>query len=391
MLLGSAQRLKAQWSTNGTNVYYNGGNVGIGTASPTNAKVEIKLGTGPSDASMYGLAFSTTAANFPTKGRIASSFDGLYITQNAYYNGSVWAVDDTSRSTAKIVLSSYVSGESSIMFATAAANNVPDPPVRMTIDKNGNLGIGTTSPTNPFTLNKPGASIIGNWYNLGAFIEPTNNKGIHLGYDNSSQTGLIISGSNGPASNLAFWTFNGSAWGERMRLDSSGNVGIGTSSPQYKLDVAGNINSNATITGNNIVAKYQDVAEWVPASEQLPAGTVVVLDTTKSNQVISSTQSYDPRVAGVISEQPGIALGEGGKDKVLVATTGRVLVKVDASRAAVHIGDLLVTSNVPGAAMKSEPINIGGVQLHRPGTLIGKALEPLEKGSGKILVLLSLQ
>ncbi len=43
------------------------------------------------------------------------------------------------------------------------------------------------------------------------------------------------------------------------------------------------------------------------------------------------------------------------------------------------------------AAMKSEPINIGGVQLHRPGTLIGKALEPLEKGSGRILVLLSLQ
>jgi hypothetical protein len=31
------------------------------------------------------------------------------------------------------------------------------------------------------------------------------------------------------------------------------------------------------------------------------------------------------------------------------------------------------------------------VQLHRPGTLIGKALEPLKRGSGKILVLLSLQ
>src|SRR5205807_6031780 len=134
----------------------------------------------------------------------------------------------------------------------------------------------------------------------------------------------------------------------------TGNVGIGTSSPGYKLDVNGSINSNATITGNNIVAKYQDVAEWVPSSEQLPAGTVVVLDSTKSNQVTSSTTSYDTRVAGVISEQPGIALGEKSDGKVLVATTGRVRVRVDASKSPINIGDLLVTSDISGVAMKSE-------------------------------------
>src|SRR5258708_12518423 len=92
---------------------------------------------------------------------------------------------------------------------------------------------------------------------------------------------------------------------------------------------------NLTVSGN-IAAKYQDVAEWVPASGQLPAGTVVVLDTTKSNQVISSTQSYDTRVAGVISEQPGIALGESGTAKLLVATTGRVFVKFNASNVPFH-------------------------------------------------------
>jgi hypothetical protein len=52
---------------------------------------------------------------------------------------------------------------------------------------------------------------------------------------------------------------------------------------------------------------------------------------------------------------------------------------------------MLVTSDVPGLAMKSEPVNIGGVRLHRPGMLIGKALEPLAKGRGEILVSLSLQ
>jgi hypothetical protein len=42
-------------------------------------------------------------------------------------------------------------------------------------------------------------------------------------------------------------------------------------------------------------------------------------------------------------------------------------------------------------AMKSEPLDIAGVKLHRPGALIGKALEALPTGQGEILVLLSLQ
>jgi hypothetical protein len=96
-------------------------------------------------------------------------------------------------------------------------------------------------------------------------------------------------------------------------------------------------------------------------------------------------------VAGVVSARPGITLGEAGDGKVLVATTGRVKVKVDATRAAIKIGDLIVTSDVSGAAMKSMPFDMGGTLIHRPGTIIGKALEPLETGTGEILVLLSLQ
>jgi len=42
-------------------------------------------------------------------------------------------------------------------------------------------------------------------------------------------------------------------------------------------------------------------------------------------------------------------------------------------------------------AMKPEPVKPGGVQIHRPGTMIGKALASIEKGSGEILALLTLQ
>ena len=86
-----------------------------------------------------------------------------------------------------------------------------------------------------------------------------------------------------------------------------------------------------------------------------------------------------------------LALGEEGSGRVLVATTGRVKVKVDATDRAIQIGDLLVTGDKEGVAMKSVAVDWGGLQIHRPGTIIGKALEPLAKGTGEILVLLSLQ
>jgi hypothetical protein len=75
----------------------------------------------------------------------------------------------------------------------------------------------------------------------------------------------------------------------------------------------------------------------------------------------------------------------------MVATTGRVKVKVDASKHPIRIGDLLVTSNRSGLAMRSQRIRAGRALIHRPGTIIGKALEPLTRGEGEVLVLLSLQ
>ena len=178
----------------------------------------------------------------------------------------------------------------------------------------------------------------------------------------------------------------------RMLITPAGNVGVGTSNPQSLLDVNGNINvsGNATISGN-IAAKYQDIAEWTSARGEVGAGTVVSLDVERTNSVRASQRAYDTRVAGVVSAKPGVILGEGGPNKALVATTGRVKVRVNAERAPIQVGDLLVTSNIPGVAMKSQPLRVHGRLMHRPGTIIGKALEPLAKGQAEILVLLSLQ
>lgn len=153
-----------------------------------------------------------------------------------------------------------------------------------------------------------------------------------------------------------------------------------------RLDNAGNLKVKGSLTANGL-----DVAEWVEASTDMPIGTVVVLDPSRVNGVMPSARSYDTAVAGVVAEKPGLILGEGSDTKEMIATTGRVKVRVDATKHPVRVGDLLVTSGRPGTAMVSKPVAIGGVKMHRPGTLIGKALEPLQSGEAEILVLLSMQ
>ena len=181
-------------------------------------------------------------------------------------------------------------------------------------------------------------------------------------------------------------------FGQTNTFPDNGNVGIGTTSPSEKLHVAG----NAKVTGDlavdgNIAAKYQDVAEWVRTPAHLAPGTVVVIDPVENNRVLPASRPYDTGVAGVVSAQPGIILGEAAEDKTKVAHSGRVKVKVDAQFGPIQVGDLLVSSSTSGYAMISKPVEVGGISLHRPGTIVGKALEPLNEGQGEILVLLTLQ
>lgn len=271
----------------------------------------------------------------------------------------------------------FVSLDASAQWATNGTN--------INNTNTGNVGIGTASPLGK--LHVSGSTlpqlIIEHPTEARFTLKIAGQNVFSFAHDGTN----AAMGASNTGGSLKFTT-NGVA---RMTVFGNGNVGIGTVTPSEKLHVMGNIVAVGTISGTNVQANYQDVAEWVPATTDLTPGTVVVLNTTKNNEVMASNSPYDTLVAGVVSAQPGLILGIRGEGMEQIATTGRVKVRVDASNGGIKVGDLLVTSDKPGTAMKSEPVTMAGRKFHQPGTIIGKALEPLEKGQGEILVLLSLQ
>jgi hypothetical protein len=253
---------------------------------------------------------------------------------------------------------------------------------------NGSVGIGT-APAAGAALDIRGGKL------QVVQLDPSIDRAMDVQISHSAvgtKYGMIFAATGASTTNIGMFVEATNATNNYAAIFYSGSVGIGTLTPAAKLDVNGNgnFNGNVTVSGN-IAAKYQDVAEWVQATETMEPGTVVVLNPEKSNEVMPATRAYDTTVAGVVSTNPGLTLGESAASKAQIATVGRVRVKASATGQPIHIGDLLVTSGKSGLAMKSEPMEIRGRAFHQPGTILGKALEPLASGEGEILVLLSLQ
>ena len=398
----------AQWNMSGSNI----------TSTCTTIPCKVLINSGQTvDPNFVGI---DVTGGVMVRG--TSPFFGLYGTA-----ATSLAVDAPTASPASILLRSQGS-ESVTIRREATSNDLSfwtQNAERMRITAaNGRVLIGASSPVPTAMLSVAGPDGVAqlrltrNDTNvpgvLSAFITNSDAMSIAFSADYSSGSWIArdggSTGTNGTAGflvkgsgKMTFYGSSGltsgvaiSSFRDVMNLDlATGSVSIGGPVPvehaTKKLYVDGDVHFEGAVTGKNIRAQYQDLAEWVPSAEDLEPGMVVILDKRTGNTVKASTTSYDTTVAGVVSAAPGIILGEGSPSKEQVATTGRVRVRVDASHGAIEIGDLLVTSDIPGTAMKSAPVQVAGISMHRPGTIIGKALEPLNGGTGEILVLLSLQ
>ena len=191
-----------------------GGNVGIGTSSPA-TKLVVK-GTHVAGQGLINIIADS-----------GTQFASLSFTNNVTQKGILFH-DNTNN-----LLNLYGAAGQGLAFTTNDSE-------RMRIDSSGNVGIGTSSPATKL-------SVVGQ----GQFNVDANGTGTQLTLINNSQTGTVVTklafqnggavkaSINAAVYNNDFMTFNTGSDTERMRIDSSGNVGIGTTSPSALLTVNG--------------------------------------------------------------------------------------------------------------------------------------------------------
>ncbi len=258
----------------------------------------------------------------------------------------------------------------------------------MYLDDSGDIGIRTTSPQ--AGLHLKGSGFPDSFMYLES--ESGEDAGIRL-YEGGTVKWHIFNSSSEAGLSIRNSDYSKVLFAEQ----STGNVGIGTTSPDEKLTVVGNVKIDGNLNiydGSDKVMELGaglDYAEGfdVSARDKIEAGSVLIIDADNPGKLAISVKAYDSKVAGIVAGAKGIGsgvrLGAGEFDHD-VALAGRVYCNVDATQAGVEPGDLLTTSATPGYAMKSTDY------ARAQGAILGKAMEGLEKGQkGQILVLVTLQ
>ena len=224
MTLGGFVEASAQWTTTGNDITNsNSGNVGVGKSSPTH-KLDVL-----SSVAAIARFDSSASANTQVLINSASGFNAnLVLTRAGVAKWSIGNINSNDR----------------ISFLNSSGSEV------VSLLQTGKLGVGTTTPTAQLQImtasgDGEGLRIHRNGTGVGWGVAQffTLNNASSAAIDYAQISGGITSNTAGSETGvLAFYTRASGALNERMRILSSGDVGIGTTTPGTRLEVVGATN-----------------------------------------------------------------------------------------------------------------------------------------------------
>lgn len=157
----------------------------------------------------------------------------------------------------------------------------------------------------------------------------------------------------------------------------------------FRVDGAGDVWAAGVFRANG--ADYAEMVAVIGERSQYSPGDVLVISMESDRSLALSTEPYATSVAGIFSTRPGVLGSQHSLNdtpplnEVPLAVVGIVPGKASAENGPIRRGDLLVTSSTPGYLMR------GTDRSRMLGAVVGKAMQPLDAGTGVIEVLVTIQ
>ena len=209
LLAGGSTKVFISAKANENSYFNGGGNVGIGTTSP-----QQKL-----DTPNIIISGSSIAASYRANATLMDNLGGVA----RFYS-----------------LGPNTTTGGSYQFNSLSSNATAGSGTVMTILNNGNVGIGTTSPGTINSVAFSGVGLHVKSGTLGRTITEGSSEASYLLNNSGASVNQRIKYIQSTAGNLAIGSFNDNGLARpQITVLNSGNVGIGTTSPGEKLDVAG--------------------------------------------------------------------------------------------------------------------------------------------------------
>ncbi|MEK9151823.1 MAG: hypothetical protein AAB692_00490, partial [Patescibacteria group bacterium] len=397
-----------------------GGNVGVGTMSPT-SKLQVET----ADA-----AIRIKNSNDTTGGFIGDTYGAIQIGMYNPSGGAVGAVPASTAKTFFIVNQDGKVGSATNNYGSPAFRNLLDDGSGNVLieggstDKTLSVGVGTTFGRHLTISAGPGASGYGGgtlYLYSGASGATSGGSGAVLlsSKDTSVGSSGFVQISTGYASGASNYigsitidtgvsyssaskgqVFIGNTNAANVEIGNTSGAGVLVKTPAYayteRVCHGGSTGNGVSFSGylsDCAAASQADYAEQYPMEHDVEYGDIVVASAasvkTKDGDRVpvleKSTKSYQNAVYGVASNNYGdpssIGYNIDEKDNPKpLALNGRVPTKVSAENGAIQVGDPITTSSKPGVGMKAT----------RPGMIIGYALNSWNgAGLGKINVFIN--